>query len=67
MGIGLMTYFVTADTRSGEETKRTKTPTMALAWARELHERGATKIRISDEERTYSEAELEELIRARRD
>lgn len=61
-----MTYFVTANTKSGEETKRAETPAMALAWARDFHDRGAAKILIQDEDRIYPEEELEELIRTQR-
>ena len=62
-----MTYFVTAETRSGQETKRSETPTMALAWARDFRDRGATAISIRDEKRTYSEDELEGIVGTQKD
>jgi hypothetical protein len=61
-----MTYIVTADTRSGQETKRTETPTMALAWARDFRQRGAAKVTTRDEKRAYSERDLEGVINAKK-
>jgi hypothetical protein len=64
--MNLMTYIVTAVTRSGPETKRTETPTMALAWARDFRQRGAIKVTTRDEKRVYSERDLEGVINAQR-
>jgi hypothetical protein len=59
-----MTYFITADTRNGQETKEVETPLLAQAWIWELQDRGAKEIYINDGKKKYTVSEIGALANA---
>ncbi|HVA16079.1 MAG TPA: hypothetical protein VMV59_00045 [Candidatus Dormibacteraeota bacterium] len=70
LGVGVnVPYAVSASTRDGGFAhKKVDTPNNALAWVSEFRDRGATDIRIINEEkrRYITEQELEDLANAQK-